>query len=188
MSARLTRVFESNPLVAPVAPDLQAFVALAVKVTAHPGEVTPEDVGAAFSAARSSRHYFDAVGVMIAFNFITRVVNALGVEPEIPGWMRRIEPLRQLGLDSLMAVELRNLLGKAVGQTLPATITFDHPSVAALVEYLATTQFVAELAISGEEAPADTPVTSGEFDTLSEDELAAELLARLDGIGIEEKS
>ncbi len=101
MSARLSRVFENDPLSAPVAPDLQAFVALAVKVTAHPEEVTSEDVKAAFSAALSPRQYYDAVGVMMAFNFITRVVNALGVEPEIPGWMRRIEPLRQLGLRAM---------------------------------------------------------------------------------------
>jgi alkylhydroperoxidase family enzyme len=101
MSARLARIFESDPLAAPVAPDLQAFVALAVKVTARPQEVTPEDVRAAFSAALSPRQYFDAVGVMMAFNFITRVANALGVEPEIPGWMRRIEPLRQLGLRAM---------------------------------------------------------------------------------------
>ena len=101
MSARLTRVFETDPLAAPVAPDLQAFVALAVKVTAHPEEVTPKDVRAAFSAALSPRQYFDAVGVMFAFNFITRVANALGVEPEIPGWMRRVEPLRQLGLRAM---------------------------------------------------------------------------------------
>jgi alkylhydroperoxidase family enzyme len=101
MSARLTRIFESDPLAAPVAPDLKAFVALAVKVTARPEQVTPEDVRAAFSAALSPRQYFDAVGVMIAFNFITRVANALGVEPEIPGWMRRIEPLRQLGLRAM---------------------------------------------------------------------------------------
>src|SRR3954454_10929743 len=106
MSARLTRVFESDPLAAPVAPDLQAFVALAVKVTARPEEVTPQDVRAAYSAALSPRQYFDAVGVMITFNFITRVVNALGVEPEIPGWMRRFEPLRQLGLRA-MALYLR---------------------------------------------------------------------------------
>ena len=60
MSARLTRIFESNPLAAPVAPDLQAFVALAVKVTARPQDVTPQDVRAAYSAALSPRQYFDA--------------------------------------------------------------------------------------------------------------------------------
>jgi alkylhydroperoxidase family enzyme len=101
MSARLTHIFESDPLAAPVAPDLRAFVALAVKVTARPQEVTPEDVRAAFSAAHSPRQYFDAVGVMITFNFITRVANALGVEPEIPRWMRRIEPLRRFGLRAM---------------------------------------------------------------------------------------
>ncbi len=101
MSARLTRIFENDPLAAPLDPDLRAFVALAVKVTARPQEVTPEDVKAAFSAAQSPRQYLDAAGVMIAFNFITRVANALGVEPEIPAWMRRIEPLRQLGLRAM---------------------------------------------------------------------------------------
>lgn len=101
MSARLTRIFENDPLATPLAPDLQAFVALAVKVTARPQEVTPADVKAAFSSALSPRQYFDAVGVMITFNLITRVANALGVEPEIPGWMRRIEPLRQLGLRAM---------------------------------------------------------------------------------------
>lgn len=98
MCARLTRVFEADPLAAPVAPDLRAYVALAVKITARPQEVTPEDVRAAFAAAHSPRQYFDAVGVMITFNFITRVANALGVDPEIPGWMRRVEPLRRFGL------------------------------------------------------------------------------------------
>jgi alkylhydroperoxidase family enzyme len=101
MSARLTRIFENDPLAAQVDPDLQAFVALAVKVTARPKEVTSEDVRTAYSAALSPRQYFDAVGVMITFNFITRVANALGVEPEIPGWMRRIEPLRRLGLRAM---------------------------------------------------------------------------------------
>jgi alkylhydroperoxidase family enzyme len=101
MSARLARQFESDPLAAPVAPDVHALVALAVKVTARPQEVTAEDIQATLSAAHSPRQYFDAVGVMVAFNFITRVANALGVEPEIPGWMRRFEPLRQLGLKAL---------------------------------------------------------------------------------------
>lgn len=101
MSARLTRVFETDPLAAPVAPDLRAYVALAVKVTARPHEVTPDDVRDALAAAHSPRQYLDAVGVMVTFNFITRVANALGVEPEIPRWMSRVEPLRRLGLRAM---------------------------------------------------------------------------------------
>src|SRR5690606_5331928 len=46
------------------------------------------------------------------------------------------EPFASLGLDSLMAVELRNRIGTVSGQRLAATITYDYPSVRALAEHL----------------------------------------------------
>jgi len=100
------------------------------------------------------------------------------------------EPLRQLGLDSLMAVELRNLLGQAVGRTLPATLTFDHPSVAALTEHLAGEVFAAEMGEPGGDATPE-PVGVGapppqaaddSLEGLSEDELAEQLMRRLEGL------
>ncbi|MFN6535672.1 MAG: SDR family NAD(P)-dependent oxidoreductase [Nostoc sp. EkiNYC01] len=45
-------------------------------------------------------------------------------------------PLQEMGMDSLMAVELRNALGKLVEKTLPAALIFDYPSIANLTAYL----------------------------------------------------
>ncbi len=46
------------------------------------------------------------------------------------------QALNELGLDSLLALELRNRLGEASGQKQLATLLFDHPSIAALAEHI----------------------------------------------------
>lgn len=57
-------------------------------------------------------------------------------------------PLNELGMDSLMAVEVRNALSEAAGRTLPPTVLFDYPTVEAMARYL------------GEQMFAETPVAA----------------------------
>jgi acyl transferase domain-containing protein/NADPH:quinone reductase-like Zn-dependent oxidoreductase len=45
-------------------------------------------------------------------------------------------PMQEFGLDSLMALELRNVLAQAMGRPLSATLLFDYPSVRGLSGFL----------------------------------------------------
>lgn len=61
---------------------------------------------------------------------LSTVRSILGFDPAVD------QPLMEAGLDSLAAVELRNALAARFGlHQLPATLTFDHPSIAALTRY-----------------------------------------------------
>ncbi|TXC66105.1 KR domain-containing protein [Piscinibacter aquaticus] len=84
-------------------------------------------------------------------------------------------PLKEVGLDSLMAVELRNQLARAVDAALPATLLFDYPTLEALAAFL-----VQRLELSPAEA---LPAAGGErraVASMSDEEAEALLLAELD--------
>jgi myxalamid-type polyketide synthase MxaE and MxaD len=94
--------------------------------------------------------------------------------------------LFEMGMDSLMAVELKNRLETAVGRRLPAGLTFNYPNVKALAAFLAKeligeTDVVepaaaapASLSVHEAAVPADLEsVSEQELLALFDDELAA---------------
>jgi acyl carrier protein len=84
--------------------------------------------------------------------------------------------LRDAGLDSLMALELKNRLQLSTGQQLPSTLAFDYPTTAALAAFVSEV-----LAGGGVDAPQSSPeaASTQDLDAMSEEEAAALLAEEL---------
>ena len=85
-----------------------------------------------------------------------------------------------MGLDSLLAVELRNAIGDVTGRQLPATLLFDYPTLEALSDFL-----LAELGVAPADTDAPRPVEASpapnlveSIADLSDEEVERQLAAR----------
>ena len=139
-----------------------------------------DDIRAMLAAALPDERHDVLVDVVrLAIARVLRVAD--------PARLARDQPLLDLGFDSLMAVELRNVLreGLELPDKLPATLVFDHPTIAAIATYLLARLDGGPPVEGGGSAAAPTRLAPasllGEADVagLSDDEVEAMLLRRL---------
>ncbi|HLF25322.1 MAG TPA: SDR family NAD(P)-dependent oxidoreductase, partial [Anaerolineae bacterium] len=88
----------------------------------------------------------------------------------------------RLGMDSLMAVELKNRLQSSLGCALRSTLAFDYPTLAALTQYLFAELFPAEANATTPEAPAAADDLPVEIQSLSGEEVKALLEQELQSL------
>jgi acyl carrier protein len=82
----------------------------------------------------------------------------------------------ELGMDSLMTVELRNRLAKDLGKSLAATITFKYPTVTSLVDYLVAEVIDLDFSLNPLAIGANQ---DSNLDLLNEEDLSLEELSDL---------
>jgi acyl transferase domain-containing protein/SAM-dependent methyltransferase len=122
----------------------------------------------------------------LLLDYVRRHIAAL-LRLDSPERIDRRSRLMELGLDSLMAVELRSRLGRGLtlAEPLPATLIFDYPTVEAITALLqrlpqsgAAADPTAEVTVPAlfQPAPAE------DLDALTDEEVEARLLARLESI------
>jgi phthiocerol/phenolphthiocerol synthesis type-I polyketide synthase D len=71
-----------------------------------------------------------------------QIASVMGLEtPDDVDWRRG---LFEIGMDSLMALELKNRLQLGLGVPIPSTLAFDHPTTGAIARFLAREMFPAE--------------------------------------------
>jgi acyl carrier protein len=109
-----------------------------------------------------------------------RLIKVLRLDPARP--IDPHQPFNELGVDSLMALEIRNGLGIDLGSALPATLVFEYPTIEALTDYL--DRVVLQRLGSAEPPPEPRPET----DVLGELLAQLRLLSETEAENLLEKS
>ncbi|MFI0901868.1 SDR family NAD(P)-dependent oxidoreductase, partial [Streptomyces sp. NPDC020983] len=140
--------------------------------TAEPADGTPlAERLAALAPAERARTLLELVRRNVAA--VLGLGDVLAVDPA--------RPFKEIGFDSLTAVELRNRLSRSTGVTLPATLVFDIPTPALLADHLHD-----RLALGGAPGPdallRELDRLENHVDLLAGEEDRAAVTARLEAL------
>jgi short-subunit dehydrogenase/acyl carrier protein len=126
-------------------------------------------------------------GVIVAF-VRDQVAKALGLTSS--GALALRTPFTDLGLDSLMAVELRNGLAEAAALELRASLIYDHPCIEELATYISGALLGAGTgasAVRDEDSQEPWQAMADDLDDLSDQELAGLLSAGMASLKLEDR-
>jgi acyl carrier protein len=150
----------------------RAHAAAAAATPTRPTRDLRADLEAAVPAKRHA---------LLRDHIADRTRRVLGLDPGHT--VDALRPLKELGIDSLMAVELRNVLKSDLGLDggLPATLVFDYPTVDGIAHFLARDVLgLAGSAPADVAEPAPTTVLS-RVEEMSDDEVDRRLAERMGG-------
>ncbi len=128
--------------------------------------IKPKKVSASRAIAKRAQQASEAqkpaaVSALILHQVAAAVASVLGVS------VAADTSLMESGLDSLGSVELRNTLSQQFEVELPATLTFDHPSIAAMAKHISGLVSPAAAAVSVSDEQQDEQEDSSQSDTAS---------------------
>ena len=101
------------------------------------------------------------------------VEKSMGYEASVDETISEDTPLMEQGIDSLMAVEIRNQIGKTLRMKLPASILFEYPTLTKLSGYIIEEMFqkddqgnMTEDDVQNDSAPLSADDVLGEIESL----------------------
>jgi SAM-dependent methyltransferase len=142
----------------------------------------PESLSPTSEFLASLRRVFPADRQELMVGFVReRVMKTLGLdEAHRPDRHGR---LMSMGVDSLMAVQLRNLLGRdlGLGKSVTATLIYDYPSIEDIARHLLSLLDLGREKEPVPPAPSGPSQGEAEMATLSDEEVEQMLRNKLDG-------
>src|SRR5262249_31369247 len=144
------------------------FFAAVVPTFEAPSASQPDLVRALAQVPRDERRALLAAHVR---SLVAKVLGLTSAES-----IKSRQRLFDLGLDSLMAVELKNHLEYSLGRTLRSTLVFDYPTMEGLLDYLSKdvllAQFASESVAASPPAMVEQEHLATTLSELAEDDIA----------------
>ncbi len=91
-------------------------------------------------------------------------------------------PVREVGLDSVTAVELVERIARAVGRPIPSTALFDYPTIEGLAAWILTDPLAPADARAPVKEPTKPAHTASDVAAMSEEDAMKALMAELEGL------